>query len=61
MLSLNFYSLIIHPWKHSQPALVMNVEQRPSVEKERKESFLFSQGSFLCGKTKQNKKNKSGT
>lgn len=56
-----FDSLIIHPWRHSQPALVMSAEQRPSVEKERKESFLFSQGSFLCGKPKQNKKNKSGT
>lgn len=44
MLSLNFYSLIIHPWKQSQPALVMNVEQQPSVEKERKRIFSVLTG-----------------
>ena len=30
--------------------------QRPSVEKERRKSFLFSQGSFLFGKTGGTKK-----
>ena len=32
--------------------------QRPSVEKERRKSFLFSQESFLFGKTRGTKNNK---